>query len=106
VAAETDQKLAWVREAAGSRFEDLELNMLVFAVVVTDDRPGTVATMAPLFGLDPEGLDDYPHALIGTEGQITEQIQAARERWGVSYWSVQDDAFDAMAPVVGRLAGT
>jgi probable F420-dependent oxidoreductase len=105
-AAETDQKVAWVREAAGDRFDDLELNMLVFAVVVTDDREATVAQMAPLFGLDPAGLDDYPHALIGSETQIAEQLQAARERWGVSYWVAQGDAIDALAPVVGRLSGT
>ncbi|HET9692352.1 MAG TPA: TIGR03621 family F420-dependent LLM class oxidoreductase [Acidimicrobiales bacterium] len=105
-AEETDRKLAWVREAAGDRFDDIELNMLAFAVVVTDDRPGTLAMMAPMFGLDPDGLDDYPHALIGTEAQIAEQLQAARERWGVSYWVVQADALEPLAPVVARLAGT
>src|SRR5215218_470649 len=48
----TDEKVAWIRDAAGDRFDDLELNMLVFAVVVTDDRVATIEAMAPLFGLD------------------------------------------------------
>lgn len=105
-AAATDRKVAWVREAAGGRIDELELNMLTFAVIVTEDRRGTLEAVAPAFGLPPEVLEDYPHALVGTEAQIAEQLQASRERWGVSYWVVQGDAIDALAPVVARLSGT
>jgi hypothetical protein len=34
---------------------------------------------------------------------IVEQLEAARERWGISYVTVRDEA---LAPVVARLAGT
>ena len=37
-----------------------------FATIVTDDRAGTIEMMAPLFGIPPEDVEDYPHALIGT----------------------------------------
>jgi probable F420-dependent oxidoreductase len=104
-AAETDRKLQWVREGAGDRFDDLELNMLVFAVVVTDDRAGTIEKMAPLFGLDPEEIADMPHAWIGSVEEICDDLQRYRERWGVSYFVVQSAALDAAAPVVAHLAG-
>ena len=102
----TDQKLEWVREAAGPRFDDIELNMLVLAAVVTDDRAGTAEMMAPLFGLTPDALESYPHAAIGSVEQIRDDLIARRERWGVTYWVFQGDALDTLAPVVAELAGT
>lgn len=102
----TDEKVRWVKEAAGDRYADLELNMLVFAVVVTDDRQGVAEMMAPMFGLDPALVADYPLAWIGTEDEIVESLQARRDRWDVSYLVVQDEAMEAAAPIVARLAGT
>jgi probable F420-dependent oxidoreductase len=102
----TDEKLTWIKAAAGDRYADLELNMLIFACVVTDDRAGTMAQMAPLFGLDPTVMDDYPHAWIGSTASICEDLERRRERWDVSYLVVQGDAMESMAPVVAKLAGT
>jgi probable F420-dependent oxidoreductase len=106
VAELTDEKLQWVRSAAGERFDDIELNMLVLATVVTDDRTGTAEMMAPLFGLTPDALEWYPHALVGSVEQIRDDLIARRDRWGVSYWVFQGDALDTLAPVVAELAGT
>jgi hypothetical protein len=65
-----------------------------------------MAAAAPLFGLEPEGLEQYPHAWVGTVDQIAEDLIARRERWDVSYPVVQSvDTMRAMAPVVARLAG-
>lgn len=103
----TDQKVAWVREAAGDRYDDLEIQMLMFACVVTDDRAGTIEGMAPLFGLTPEELAAYPHAWVGEADQIADDLLARRERWDASYLVLQGpDAMRAAAPVVARLAGT
>jgi probable F420-dependent oxidoreductase len=105
-AAATDRKVAWVRDAAGDRFDDLELNCLVLATIVTDDRDGMAAMMGQMFGLDAAGALEVPHALIGTVDEIVDTIQARRDRWGFSYWVVQGDAMEAFAPVVARLTGT
>jgi probable F420-dependent oxidoreductase len=106
-AAVTDRKLRWVREAAGERYGDLELQMLLFACVITDDRAGTLEAMAPLFGLSPEVVADYPHAWVGSVDQVADDLVARRERWDISYLVVQGpDAMRAAAPVVARMAGT
>jgi probable F420-dependent oxidoreductase len=102
----TDRKLGWLRDAAGDRFDQIELNCLVMACIVTDDRAPAAEMMAGLFGVDPAGALEVPHALIGSVDEICEDLVARRERWGFSYIVVQGDAFDAMAPVVERLAGT
>ena len=106
-AERTDEKVATVREAAGDRYPDLELNLLQFAAIVTDDRAGTAEMMAPLFGMPPAALDTYPHACIGTVEEIADALRARRERWDASYIVFQgEDAIDAMAPVVAALRDT
>jgi probable F420-dependent oxidoreductase len=105
-AGQTDQKVAWIREAAGARFDDLELNLLVFACVITEDRSGTIEAMAPLFGLEPGDVQDHPHTMVGTVDQICEDLERRRERWATSYISIQSDAMEVAAPVVAKLAGT
>ena len=50
-----DRKIGWVREAAGDRFDDLELNCLTFLTIVTDDRAGMAEKLAPVFGIDAGG---------------------------------------------------
>jgi probable F420-dependent oxidoreductase len=105
-AAQTDEKLRWVKDAAGDRYEDLEINLLNLGCFVTDDRDALAEQFAPLFGLTTEELLEFPHALVGTTDQICDTILERRERWDASYVVVQGDALDAMAPVVARLAGT
>jgi probable F420-dependent oxidoreductase len=101
-----DRKLADLRAAAGDRFADLELNGLLFFVVDTPDREGFAAQVAPGFGLTPEEVLDAPLALIGTTDQMCDILRERRERWGLSYITVQTDALETMAPVIERLAGT
>lgn len=106
-AAATDRKVEQVRQAAGDRYADIEINFLVFACVVTEDRKGTLDGLADSFGMTPEELSDAPHAWIGNVDEICEQLLPGRERWDASYLIVQGvDAMRAAAPVVARLSGT
>jgi probable F420-dependent oxidoreductase len=102
----TEQKLVWIKEAAGDRFDDIELNVLVFAAIVTDDRAGTAEMIGGAFGLSADDALEIPHALIGSVDEICADLEQRRERWGISYVVVQGQALEAMAPVVARLAGT
>ena len=94
-----------MKDAAGDRYADLEINMLEFAVVVTDDREGTIEMMAPLFGLAPAEVGDHPHAWFGTVEQICEDLERRRERWDASYLTVQGESMEDVAPVVAKLGG-
>jgi probable F420-dependent oxidoreductase len=105
-AERTDGKIAWVRDAAGDRFGDIELQVRVHLVLATDDRAGTAEAFGPGFGLSGPQALATPHALVGTTEQIADDLLARRQRWGISYIGVSLDALDALAPVVSRLAGT
>jgi probable F420-dependent oxidoreductase len=103
--AKFDQKLAWVREAAGDRFDDLELQCLTFIVQVGVDRDEVLRNLGPGFGLSPQEAGAIPIALVGTVEQICETLEQRRQRWGFSYWVVHEPEMEAFAEVVARLNG-
>ena len=102
----TREKIAWVREAAGGRFDDLELNALIGFVMVTDDATGVAEAMAPHFGTTPQEALHIPLALLGSIEEMTEELQWRRQEYGISYWTIEGDSWEALGPVVSALAGT
>jgi hypothetical protein len=46
-----------------------------------------------------------PSTLLGTPDEMCEQLEARRERLGISYVNCGADMMGSMAPVVARLAG-
>jgi probable F420-dependent oxidoreductase len=106
LAAATDEKLRWIRDAAGDRFEAIELGVWTFMAQVTDDRDEVAAMLAPATGVEPSDVLEIPHFILGTTDQVAEDILRRRERFGISHVVVPGDAADALAPVVARLAGT
>jgi len=105
VPAATDQKLAWLRDAAGSRFEDLEIQSLLGFVHVTDDAAGIVQAIAGSFGVSDDDALLAPATLVGSHDGIAELLERRRERWQMSYIVVPVEATETLAPVVARLAG-
>ena len=104
--ARTDTKLAAIREAAGDRFERLELQSRIHMVLPTDERDSLVDSMAAGFNLTPAEAQEMPHVLVGTIDQMCDDIRRWRDRWGISYVSWSADALESLAPLVERLTGT
>ena len=101
-----DQKVQWVRDGAGDRFPDIELEVGGYFVAVTDDPLPAAERIGGMFGLPAEDMLRHPNALIGTVDEICETLQARRERYGFSYVAIAERNAAAFAPVVARLAGT
>ena len=101
----TDAKVGWVREAAGARFDDLELQSLVGFVYVNDDSKSILEGIASAFGISVEDARLAPPCLVGSEDDIVDSLEERRERWQMSYHVIDDNAIDTFAPVVARLAG-
>jgi len=109
--AATEEKIAWVREAAGDRFAALELNCYPTgaAPVVTDHARKTAADVLDGIrartGVD-IGVDEYlesPHVFIGSVDGLVAKLTGLRDRLGISSFMLGD--IDTLAPVVERLAG-
>jgi probable F420-dependent oxidoreductase len=109
-AAATAEKITWVRQAAGDRFDDLEFNSYptLSQPIVTDDARGEAEKLAVRLqdrgAITADELLDSPHIFIGSIDGLVEKFKGMRERFGISSIMVGD--IDELAPVVERLAGT
>jgi probable F420-dependent oxidoreductase len=101
----TAEKVRWVREAAGDRFDDIELSHTAYITMVTDDRDAVAGGLGSGFGLDAEQVLAMPNFTIGTVVQIADELERRRDDLGFSYVVVGGECHEAMAPVVARLAG-
>jgi probable F420-dependent oxidoreductase len=100
------ERIAYVREAAGERIEQIELQSLVFLAEIGRPAAEAAEATASLFGFAPEDVAASPVALFGTEEEIVETLQRRREEAGLSYWVLHEPEIDSFAPVVARLAGS
>jgi probable F420-dependent oxidoreductase len=105
-AEETQRKMDWVREGAGDRFADLEIEIGAYFTFVMDDPAPALENMATAFGYSADEMRAHPHALFGSVDTICDELQRRRELFGISYVTVGDSVMDAFAPVVARLSGT
>ena len=101
----TDQKIQWIKDGAGARFDQIEIEIAAYFTIVTPDGEGTRAKMAPMFGMTPEVFAEHPNALIGSVDEICDRIVERRERFGISYVSFGASVIDSVIPVVERLTG-
>jgi probable F420-dependent oxidoreductase len=100
------EKVRVVREAAGKRFEDLELAAWYFVVNITPDRAEGVKRLAEMFATTGDEILDSQSALVGTEDEIADDLRQRRDILGISYVIVMEGVIDAFAPIVAKLEGT
>ncbi|HXY94294.1 MAG TPA: TIGR03621 family F420-dependent LLM class oxidoreductase [Acidimicrobiia bacterium] len=96
-----DAKVALVRACAGKRLDDLELNLLVQQITITEDRRAAVEQTAARVDGDPEVMLAAPYMLVGTVDEIVEQIHEARDRWGFTYFVTR--SLDPTARVIDAI---
>ena len=80
-----------------------KLNTLVQEVIVTDDRPAAAQNIAQDWEMSPAELLESPLLLIGSPGQLGEQLIARRERFGLSYISIFERHMAGFTEVIRRL---
>jgi hypothetical protein len=74
--------------------------------IVTDDQKGMAERVSGGFGMSVDEVLQTPHAIIGSVDQVVDMLQERREKFGFSYVVFSGDGFEALAPVVKKLAGT
>ena len=99
------QKVAWVRDAAGDRYPEIELHAMVFDLEVTDHPGDALERVAHERQLPVEYVKSTPATLVGSATGIIEQLLAWRETYDVSYYVFAERHLEAAAPIVKALAG-
>ena len=91
-----------LRDAAGDRLGDIELNLFVAAVGESVDKLDlTIIRQAS--GLDDAQLSQLPGVLAGAPREIADRLQRYREEYGISYVSVLEPHMAAFAEVIKHL---
>ena len=101
------QKLGWIRDGAGERFDQIELS-LIPTLIVTADRLSTAEHLIAERGWDGMTGDDVlsmPSLLIGSLDEICATLCRRRDEFGFSYYIISDQIAEEFAPVVCRLSG-
>lgn len=104
-ASAVDDKVAIVREAAGSRFGDIEMNIRAFLVNIADDARAAAEAIGSMIGVTPEQVEETPFALVGPTSKIVDDLLERRDKWGFSYVIVGMNDVESFAPVVAALNG-
>ncbi|AFM19017.1 putative F420-dependent oxidoreductase, MSMEG_2516 family [Mycolicibacterium chubuense NBB4] len=97
-------RIAFVQQAAGERFGDLELNIAVTAMPL--DGSGMPDLTIPrhfLPGLSDDELLRHPGVLSGSTDEIAERVRGYRDTYGIGYVTVQDRHAEAFGKVIALL---
>ena len=100
-----DRKLAMLRSAAGNRFGQLELSALASFTVTARRRSETEDLIARRgwSGIGVEAVWDMPTVFIGSPGQIRDDLQARRERFGLTYLVTPDRELPVLEAIIAAL---
>jgi probable F420-dependent oxidoreductase len=98
------ERISFLRNAAGDRFDKLELNVAVTAM----PEPGSEApnlTVARHFlpGLTDEELLRHPGVLSGSVSAMADRLRSQREKYGISYIIVQIAHAETFGKVIAEL---
>ena len=98
------RRFDWVREGAGSRLQQVELGLRIFAASVTDRPESAGAELGRRWEVSAADLLGSPYALLGSVDQITESLMKRRQEFGATYFTWNEPEMEKMAPIVKRLA--
>ena len=101
----TARKVAILREAAGDRFESLELNVWVSSAGLAGSRSSVLGSTAAAALGAATAVYGSPYVLYGTVGGVRDRLLRRRDKLGISYYTIPGRAMEAMAPLVEALAG-
>lgn len=100
-----EEKIAWIREAAGTRFGEIELNTVIMDMQIGPDSNQALQQLVERLGVSEKQALETPFLLAGSPDQICEKLWQTRERYGFSYIVIWEEHLERFAPIVARLAG-
>jgi probable F420-dependent oxidoreductase len=103
--AAAERKVAVIREAAGTRFDSLVLDIFIADAGMVGSRRPLPESLAAAGKAAVSGLIGSPYLLYGTLRQLRDRLERRRNRLGISAYSIPQAAMESMAPLVEALAG-
>jgi alkanesulfonate monooxygenase SsuD/methylene tetrahydromethanopterin reductase-like flavin-dependent oxidoreductase (luciferase family) len=102
---EVERKLARLRAEAGTRFAGVELNIFIIDAGVTDQPRALFDAVAIRLKEAAAQLVDSPFFLYGSTADLKRRLLGRRERLGITYIGLPEQAMEPFAPLVHELRG-
>jgi probable F420-dependent oxidoreductase len=96
-------RVEFVRNAAGDRFADLELNLAITAVPSGDSEQPDLALTRRFMDLSDEELMALPSVLSGSPRGIADTLLGYHEKYGLTSFTFQENHVDTIAKVIAEL---
>jgi probable F420-dependent oxidoreductase len=96
-------RVEFVRNAAGDRFADLELNLAITAVPSGDSEQPDLALTRRFVQLSDEELMALPSVLSGSPRGIADTLLGYHEKYGLTSFTFQENHVDTIAKVIAEL---
>ncbi len=97
------ERVDFVRNAAGERFADLELNLAITAVPSGDSEQPDLALTRRFVDLSDEQLLALPSVLAGSPRGIADTLSGYREKYGLTSFTFQENHVDTIAKVIAEV---
>jgi probable F420-dependent oxidoreductase len=98
------ERIEFVRNAAGDRFDSLELNLAITALPPDGETvPDLRMTRRYAPDLSHEEIMSMPSVLGGSPREIANTLSGYREKYGITCFTVQDNHLDNFAKVIAEL---
>ena len=101
----TAEKIGRIRDAAGDRFERLEINIWLASAGLAGSGNSLLGSAAAATMGAATAVFGSPYILYGTLGSVREKLQRRRDELGISYYTLPSRSMESMAPLVEALAG-
>lgn len=102
-ASSLGDRVEFVRNAAGERFADLELNLAITAVPSGGSEQADLALTRRFMDLSDEELLALPSVLSGSPSGIADTLRSYRENYGLTSFTFQENHVDTIAKVIAEL---
>jgi len=98
------ERIEFVRNAAGDRFDSLDLNLAITAVPAEgESMPDLSMTRRYASELSDEELLALTSVLSGSPRDMADTLSGYREKYGVTSFTVQDNHIESFAKVIAEL---
>lgn len=98
------ERIAFLRDAAGTRFDQIELNVAITAVPTDGSgKPNLAMTRRYAPDMSDEQLLALPGVLSGSVSEMAEKVRELRDTYGTNYLVIQAGHAEAFGKVIAEL---
>ncbi|MFI5782061.1 LLM class F420-dependent oxidoreductase [Nocardia sp. NPDC051570] len=98
------ERAEYVRGLLGDRGDQVELNLLVWAVGTPSERAAVSERVRRyLPGFTDDRIDTAPAVMVGTPQQIADSVRECRDRYGITYFTVLEPDLEKFGAVIELL---